>query len=236
VYYAPNTANAPLLSEKTETRLNFLFAYGGLSEYGGGEIQFAHAVSRNFGLMFNAFSVGRSEKVFNYTNNISQTEKGNGSYAEIAGGYFKALTPGSRWIFEAYGGYGGGGVKNEYGYSDHSKISIGKFFVQPSLGYKSKHFEIAFVPRLSLVNWKVKNEQVHSQENIDAHNDLLLVRADPSFFSFEPAIILRAGAESFKVMAGLTISNPYGRLLTDHLIENTNFSIGIAINIMPTHK
>jgi hypothetical protein len=236
VYYAPNTANAPLLSEKSETRINVLFASGGRSEYGGGEIHLAHAVSGKFGLMANAFSVGKSEDVFNYSNNVSQTEKGNGSYAEIAVGYFQTLTPGSRWIFEAYGGYGGGGVKNEYGYSDHSKISIGKFFVQPSLGYKSKHFEIAFVPRLSLVNWKVKKEQVHSQQNIDVHNDLLMVRADPLFFSFEPAILLRAGAESFKVMAGLTISNPFGRLLTDDLIENANFSIGISINIKPTHN
>jgi hypothetical protein len=35
VYYAPNTPNAPLLSEKGETRINALYSAGGYTNYTG---------------------------------------------------------------------------------------------------------------------------------------------------------------------------------------------------------
>src|SRR5215203_4384981 len=91
VYYAPNSANAPQLSEKGETRLNALYCAGGDSEFSGGELQAAHAVSDKVGVMINFFAAGTSENVTSISSNGSHVEKGNGSYIEGAGGYFMTL-------------------------------------------------------------------------------------------------------------------------------------------------
>ena len=61
IYYAPNTSNAPLFSEKGETRVNGLYSTGGDSEYDGAEFQFAHAVSKNAAVIANAFTASKQK-------------------------------------------------------------------------------------------------------------------------------------------------------------------------------
>ncbi|HEY0356365.1 MAG TPA: hypothetical protein VGC29_09185, partial [Flavisolibacter sp.] len=129
VYYAPNTANAPLLSKTGETRINGLYSQGADTEYDGAELQLAHAINKNVGLMVNGFTASKSEE-----GDISVIEKGSGSYIEFAGGLYKAFDPKAKWIGEIYGGAGFGSVKNDYGLNDHSRVGITKIFVQPAIG------------------------------------------------------------------------------------------------------
>ena len=63
VYYAPNTPNRPMLTEKGETRINANYVSGADSEFEGGEVQIAHAVKENLGLMANFFTASKSETV-----------------------------------------------------------------------------------------------------------------------------------------------------------------------------
>ncbi len=238
VYYAPNTANAPLLSQKGETKINALYANGGDSEFQGGEFQFAHAVNKNFGVMTNVFFAGKSETVSDYLTNATHIEKGNGSYIEFAGGYFKNFDERKRWIGELYGGIGFGSVKNDYGFGDHSKVGLSKGFIQPAVGYKAPNFEIAFVPKVSFINWKVRENNINSQENISVKDEMKAIDGKKNFVAFEPALLLRGGGKGFKLQLGLSFSNykPTDAFYSEGLIETLNGSIGISIDLKPVKK
>lgn len=241
VYYAPNTANAPLLSEKGETRINALYSAGGVSEFSGGELQLAHAISKNVGLMVNGMAVSKSEEItdwsFNSGTTGSHTEKGNGSYIEFAGGYFKTFDKSKKLVFETYGGIGFGTANNDYSFSAHSKVNSTKFFLQPSIGYKLRYFEMAVVPKVSFVNWNVKEARISNQSDNDAQ-EIAAIQSKPHFVAFEPALLLRAGGKDFKAQATLSFSNgPSGSgYMMDDLIETLNASIGISINLKPIKK
>jgi hypothetical protein len=224
VYYAPNTPNAPMLVEKGDTRINGLYTSGRDSDYEGGEVQFAHAVSDKIGIMAAGFFAGVTE------NTGSRNEKGTGSYGEIGVGRFTAFDPKKRWIGELYGGLGFGGVKNDYGLGDHSKVNIFKPFIQPLIGYKSRYFECAFIPRISWINWKVKENAVNSDDNLGAKGDLATISGNSGFVAFEPSIMLRGGGANVKIQGGLSFSRYHSTntLYSAELVETLNASLGIS--------
>ena len=240
VYYAPNTTNAPLLSEKGETRINALYSSGNTSEFNGGELQFAHAVSKHMGIMVNGFIAGKSEEIsdWNWNQNSSHKEKGSGSNVEFAGGYFKSFDERKKWIGELYGGFGLGSVTNEYGYGDRSKVNSTKIFLQPSIGYKLKNFEFAVVPKVSLINWRIKENRISSSENESAKDEMKAIGQKQNFIAFEPALLVRGGGENFKLQLGLSFSDykSASTYYTESLIETLNASIGISINLKPIKK
>ena len=241
VYYAPNTANAPLLSEKGETRINGLVAEGATSEFSGGELQLARAITNSFGVMVNGMTASRTDEVTDWSlwyPTGSHTEKGTGSYLEFGGGYFKTLDERKRLLFETYGGIGFGSVNNDYGYSDHSKVNVTKLFVQPSFGYKSNYFEVAFVPKFSFVDWTVKESQISGTGNKYVNDDLNVVKQNPHFLTFEPALLLRAGGRNVKFQTSLSISSIRSNQAYQmtNLVEDANLSFGISVNIKPKKR
>jgi len=233
VYYAPNTANAPLLNEKGETRINALYTSGGSSEYDGGELQFAHAVGKNVAVMVNGFTAGTSEDISDYSSNASHTEKGSGSYIEAAAGLFKNLHANKKWVAELYGGFGVGSVANDYGFGDRSKVAVTKFFLQPAIGYKARYFEVALVSKISKLNWKIKENRITASDNNDAKGDMAFINRNNSNFLFEPALIMRVGGKGFKVQGALSFSNfnKYDLIFGSDMIETQNASLGISINL-----
>lgn len=238
IYYAPNTANAPLFSEKGETKINALYAVGGVSEFSGGELQAAHAVSKSFGVMINGMTAGRSDTWNDLSGrpNSYRNEKGTGSYFEFAGGYFKNFDQEKKWIGEVYSGIGSGSVKNDYDDGNSSKVNSFKFFVQPAVGYKSKYFEVAVIPKLSFINWNVKESHINgSTSNGKVEQDLAAINAKKSFTAFEPALLVRAGGRDIKFQCGLSFSNftASSAFYSKDLIETLNASVGISINIKP---
>lgn len=238
VYYAPNTANAPLFTEKGETRINGLVAEGGESQFSGGELQVAHAITNSFGVMVNGMSVSRSEQVDRFSwggSYPTHIESGKGSYVEFAGGYFKGLDKSKRVVFETYGGIGFGGVNNDYGYGNYSKVNITKLLIQPSLGYKSKYFETAIVPKLSFVNWHVKESRFSGSNHEQA---LTSIESKPNLVAFEPALVLRAGAKDVKFQLSFSTSALVGsgRDKVNGLTEDLNVSFGMSVNLRPKTK
>src|SRR5205085_5936857 len=101
-YYSPSTANAPLFTEKGETRINVLACTGGESEFGGGEFQFATTVGKHIGIMVNAMFVGVTQNTpdWNGGYNSYREESGSGSWVEFAGGLFKGFGPKKKWVTE----------------------------------------------------------------------------------------------------------------------------------------
>ncbi|MGZ5191852.1 MAG: hypothetical protein ACXWCZ_12635, partial [Flavisolibacter sp.] len=242
VYYAPSTANAPLFTEKGETRINALYASGGnISSFRGGELQLAHAVSKNIGIMANGLVGGRTEDVSYWDWNSPRgvhEESGNGSYLEFAAGYFNTFDSKKKWVGEVYSGVGFGTVSNEYGAGDFTKVNHSKFFLQPSIGYKSKNFEFAFVPRISFIHWTPKEIQITIPENDYVNADMMGIKSKSNFVSFEPALILRGGGEDFKVQCGFTTSNftSTSWFFGEELIEKINLNLGVSINIKSKKK
>jgi len=221
-----------MLAEKGETRINALYTSGADSDYEGGEIQFATAVTDKIGIMASGFFAGVTE------NTGSRNEKGNGSYMEVGAGRFTAFDPKKHWIGELYGGIGFGSVKNDYGLGDHSKVNIVKPFIQPLVGYKSRYFECAFIPRISLISWNVKENNINSDDNLGAKSDLATISGKPSFVAFEPAIMLRGGGANFKIQAGLSFSkfNSTDVIYSSEIIETLNGSLGISVSFNTRSK
>lgn len=242
VYYAPSTPNATLFTEKGETRINGLYASGGnVSSFQGGEIQLAHSVSKNIGIMVNGIAGGRTQNVDDWDWNSPRglhEESGKGSYIEFGAGYFNAFDTKKKWIAEVYGGFGFGSISNDYGSNDRTKVNHSKIFLQPSMGYKSKHFEFAFVPRMSFIHWESKEIQLSHSANDYVKADMLAIKSRPNFFSFEPAIILRAGGENVKLQTGFTLSNfsSTSWFFAEDLTETMNFNLGISVNLKSKKK
>lgn len=237
IYYAPNTANAPLLTDKGETRINALWAGGMDSEYSGGELQFAHAITKSVGIMANGFSASKSETVSEFDGSNSRKEDGRGSYGELAVGLYKAFDDNKKWIGEIYAGTGIGSVKSTYGWADRSEVGFAKYFLQPSIGFKGRHFEFALVPKISFVNWKIKNASISHQINQEHRDVMDIIRRDKNFVAFEPAILLRAGSDAVKVQVGLSFSNfKVSSFMSRDLAETANACIGLSINIKSKKK
>ena len=234
VYYAPNTPNAPLLTEKKEARVNALYSAGGDTEYQGGEIQYAQAVAKNIGVIGSFLAGGKTEDVSD--GSATQREKGSGSYFEVGAGYFKAFDPAKKWVGEVYGGTGFGSVKNEYGLGDLSKVNIFKVFIQPAVGYKSPYFEVLFVHRVSMMNWKIKESLFKSGENDSDKFTVDALAKKKSMVAFEPAFMLRGGGKDFKLQAGLAFCNYKASTYLEGFTESVTGSIGISLNFKPAKK
>jgi hypothetical protein len=184
--YVSNNVNVPLMREKGEVKVNV----------DQSNLQVAYAVSDHWGVMVNGFS--RSYQGKEYFDH-------SGRLIEAGGGYFLPLR--ENVIFEAYAGGGMGKVDKKVTYTNAENRVItntfnatgAKAFIQPSIGYGNKYFDIAFTPRFSYVKYLKFNSSGFSSEELavdNLHQERLL-KADHLFA--EPALTLRAGYKFFKL-------------------------------------
>ncbi|MEP6512326.1 MAG: hypothetical protein ABJA79_00560, partial [Parafilimonas sp.] len=99
----------------------------------------------------------------------------------------------NRWIFETYGGLGTGGVINNYGVSESSTAGLTKFFIQPSFGYTSQHFEMAVSSKFSMVNINIRNSTLTRDNDASEFDYIEFLKSSNSFFFWEPGIMIRGG-------------------------------------------
>lgn len=217
-YYAPTTANIPMLREKNEARINANYYI--TDEASGGELQLAYATGKRTAFMLNILSASShgellSSASYNYRNEPS----GYGRYAELGYGFF-APVPKSKWIFETYAGIGTGSVTNWYTTTEKSKVRISKFFVQPSLGWRTTYFEIGFSNRFAFANLKVKENTSHFNDEVD------YIKSRSSAFLVEPAMLIRFGLKHIKISLNYTHS---ANLSNNWKQETTAVSAGLSI-------
>jgi len=226
-YYAPNSNNVPLFKEKNEGRIQASYAStatgGNTKDANGFELQSAYAVGNHTALQFNLFSASESE----------DDGSGSGTYVEAACGYFKPVDARRHWIFETYGGLGYGGVKNEFGGGVIAKTSILKLFAQPSFGFTSKYFEMAFSSKLSLVNLGYISSNISKDNNPLDYDYVESLRGGKSYFLWEPGLMLRGGFKNVKL--SLQITNAI--FDKDKLpFSDGTAAIGLIINLNPKPK
>jgi hypothetical protein len=202
-----------MFKEKNEGRVQ-LQSSGG-NNYGGFDFQSAYAVGKHTAVQLNFFHASENEPDFG---------SGSGNYIEAAGGYFSPLND-DHFVFETYAGLGTGTVKNDW-LPEAATTGVTKFFIQPSFGYTSKHFDMAFSSKFSMVNINVKNSTLSKDNNPVDFDYIEFLRSSKPFFFWEPGVIIRGGFRQFKFIAQVTETFPdNSQLSMDHL----NASLGIMI-------
>jgi hypothetical protein len=200
VYYSPNSSNVPLFKEKGETRINGYYSLGsaGLDEIKGAEIQAAYAAGKNFGIMVNTAFMGASD------GSGVEGDAGHGSLVEAGAGYFKPIS--HNYVFETYAGIGSGSVTNEYSTGGSSKVHFTKLFVQPSIGYSVKNFDIGLASKLSFVNMKISHADFSDPDDYFKTFDIENIKANPNSILWEPSLFLRVGFKTIKAQFQYTPS------------------------------
>lgn len=229
-YYAPNTSNIPLFKEKNTMKINGGYASG--DNYNGSDIQLAYSVSPKIGIMFNSFFAGLSEEVSG-SNGSNHIETGRGSLFEIGAGYYKPFGAQNRWTFETYLGAGAGGENHTYQNDQKARLTLLRFFIQPSIGYSSQNglLEVAAGSRFCNLNLKVKESTVTTpggDDDINKH-DLDNITLHPSSVLWEPSLLLAMGWHNFKFYLQYTTSQNLNNLNLPQ--DRTNFSIGVRATL-----
>ncbi|HEY1039479.1 MAG TPA: hypothetical protein VGF30_08755 [Bacteroidia bacterium] len=195
--YTSNAVNVPLMREKGEVKFNLT----------QNDLQAAGAITNNIGLMANGHF--KNYKDGNY--------KHGGYLGEAGIGYFKPVQDNPNLIFETYGGLGMGHVykQQEFSSPGNGQTYLGKFetdagklFIQPSIGYASRYFDLAFTPRFSMIKYMNFSAEAYPENQL--RDDYLYnneLTRSPYFFA-EPAITIRGGYKYVKLQAqyGLTLN------------------------------
>lgn len=226
-YYAPNTANIPLLSEAGEVRLSGGLSTGLTSAQLGGELQAAYATGDKTGVLFSSHlgSVRRT-----VTRDGSTTRRdGRLLYAEAGFGLYD-FQPGRDLQLELYAGGGRGTFRYDFDFGDRSAVGFTKLFLQPAVGVKRTNFEAAFTPKLSYIFWSVTRDDINSGNNIPRKAELDNIRATPGFFAIEPAFLLRVGGERTKAFFASSFCIPSVASGEGHR-ENINLSTGVSFSL-----
>jgi len=222
-YYAPNSNNVPLFKEKNEMRIQAQYStVGPVSDYtdaiGGFEIQSAYAVGNHTAVQLN----------FLHANYDDEYGSGDGNYIEAAAGYFRPSVD-KHWIFETYAGLGTGSVNSTYimDYnSQDAKTSITKFFIQPSFGYTSDYFSMAFSSKFSLVNFGVTSSSLTKENNPTDYDYVESFKKGKPYFWWEPGIMIRAGFKNVQAVTQIIYSVQGNSGLP---FCNLNYSLGIVL-------
>ncbi|MGE0160511.1 MAG: hypothetical protein AB7T31_13960 [Gemmatimonadales bacterium] len=190
-YYAPNTHNVPVLTRAGD--------YSGAFAFGDsrGELQAAYAVSERVALMLNA-------AVFDQADD-ADGDGGRGGILELGAGYLAPV--GDRVQVGVFGLLGGGDLENHFpstvtsnpGTTGTLEAHLARFGLQPTLSYRTTHFEAAASARvLGLRYSDVTGSLVFGGED-----QVQMLRDQPDHTLLEPALTLRAGFETVKAQLQL---------------------------------
>lgn len=193
--YVPNSINTPMLSEKRD--------YNAAASYGlaGLDLHTAYALNDKIGIMVNGSYMNEtSDSTDNFHKHI---------FVETGAGYYKTF--GKFIQFEAYGGYGIGRINSYQASGEFSSFAdtyVNRLFLQPSLGFKIKYFEISLTPRTVMA--------FVSQNN----------KRETGIF-VEPTILLKGGSQNIKLIAQLGLSYMINHNSNTFNYEPFIFSFGL---------
>lgn len=176
--------------------------HGGAS---GFDIQSAYSPLKHLGIMVNGSYMDQTtENSSNYHQHV---------FFEGGPGYY--MNMGKYGLLDAYAGLGFGGIDSRQTSGDFNSEAhnmIARVFVQPSLSFVSTFFEASLSARTVLVYiWQDA-----------AHN---------TGYFFEPALTIKAGTPSIKVVAQAGISTPINPEAIHFFYQPFIFSLGIQARI-----
>lgn len=190
-YYAPNTHNVPLLNRDGDYAASFAFGDS------RGELQGAYAITEDLGLMLNA--------AFFERRNDEEGDGGKGGLLEVGFGYQTQLD--ERFQLGVFGLLGGGNVENHFpstltgnpGTTGIIEADLGRFGVQPVIGYRSTYFEAAASMRVMRLRYSgVTGSLVFAGED-----QVQLLGSQTEHTLLEPALTVRGGFPTVKLQLQL---------------------------------
>jgi hypothetical protein len=164
----------------------------------------------------------------------SDDDHGTGHLLELGAGYYVRL--GGKFVFEVYGGFGDGRVKNDYyayssatttnEYTGFTRLQFNRYFVQPNIGFTTPYFDVAFSPRFCMLHYK-NGEQNGSLDMEDARK-LIIIGSNRNIYLFEPGLTVRGGWRYIKGQLQVVTTESYNT--SNDFASRTNISIGIFLS------
>lgn len=203
-FYSTVGQNVPLFHEKGEVALN-----AGIMSASNTSEGFSPFESFSTGIAVQAavaIDSGAALFASYYNVNYEDNWQIRANYVEVGGGLFR-YRPKSAFVGELFAGIGYGKMNNR---SELETINAAfmKYFIQPSAGFSGKVFEVAFTPRMGVVNYlsHSDSDRFAVQEYFDEKK---------TTFVFEPGVTVRAGFKNFKAQYQMNYSTfhfdqPYG--------------------------
>jgi hypothetical protein len=217
VFYAPTSHNLPLFREKHEIHIT---ATGISTDQADGfEGQAAYSITNHFGIIANgSYLSGENE---------TKTRSGNGYLGEFGAGYFKPI--GENFVFEIFTGGGTGKVSttNNNGYT--FDLNFAKYFLQPTIGYSTKFADIAFSPKIAMVQFKHGLTENYETDVNGNYN--LYFTGKRNYIAFEPALTIRGGWKYTKLQ--LQIVQSYQEIPQ---ANRTSVSLGLHLMLAPRFR
>ena len=227
-YYTPNIQSTPLFKGKYE--FSGLVA-GSFGTNACLELQGGLAFPGHVALLTNFMTGGIDRSSSTYTDYMKI------NHFEGAVGYYNSYE--NNFVFEIYGGYGGGSQDHAFSHTVYdswhiptvnsdgtAEINYSKIFIQPDFGFRNKYFSAALscrVSRLYFTDITFDSEYRRSE--------LYLIEQNREQWFLEPAFTIKGGAESVKFMIQLgfaaNVTNP------DMKYEKFRFCLGAGFNLGP---
>jgi hypothetical protein len=199
--YVPTTVNVPLLGEKGQANVA---ATAGIS---GIDLQGAYAFSKQMAGMVNLSYLAKDKN--NYNNHF---------FIEGGIGYFLKLGKSGR--FDCYGGYGWGQAEATTNNDTlHPKSDYHRFFIQPSIGVVTDHFDGAFSLRVVHVNF-------YNTVHFSGQSKLF----------FEPVLTGKFGSKALRFVSQFGLSLPTSKIIElEDSFEPIILSLGLQYNLRKNH-
>ena len=189
-YYAPNTQQVPMFTEKNQWQATGSTSFG--NEVQATDIGVAYSVASHVALMGD---VNWMRGTWSDQKNFMKS-----GYAEFAVGYFTKI---DRYgVFEIYGGLGRNAQHHQFGYdSVTADLNYTKFFIQPVIGYKKGKIEAGFSFRISQINYtkRAGGDSQYEERTLPDQSTYTLI---------EPAFTFRVGGENVKFQFQRQLSSP----------------------------
>jgi hypothetical protein len=223
-YYIPNTPNVPLFKEAGEARLSA--GVGGSDEVSTTEVKAAYTPIKHLGI------------VGSYMHGKGGGDEGNSGYGHIIEGGLGYYLPIERdFVFEVYGGFGGGNVKSSYSHYDDnsqmyvhdgsSELGFVRAYLQPSIGYTTPWFDIAVSMRYSNLHYNSFSTSYITNSE-DAAN-IAYIKDHPTTSFLDEAITIRGGWKYIKLQGQYLVSQKLNNSALP--VYNNNFNFGVYLSL-----
>lgn len=191
----------------------------------GVNIQLALSPARHLGIISSIYTIDGSLGYSFVFGSLDHSTKG--TYLELGGGLYNYYEK-VNLIAELMAGVGFGAMNNEV-----VNARYVKYFLQPSAGFSTKVFDIAFTPRVAVVNFTAFSESGYDVVNV-------FFEEHKTTFVFEPGFTARLGYKLVKLQYQLNFTtfkfkeNPGANFENTNLVLN-NFG-SVSLYILLSHR
>jgi len=209
--------------------MRFEGGFGGGWVSKGVDLQTAYAVTSHIGVMVNGALTNSRGDAGNFSERVFTRSK----YLEGGIGYFTHLEENDNWVFEMFGGAGKGEYNVRYDEVNRARLSMNKYFIQPSLSFTHprRFIELSIGSRFSGVDYY---QYSFFYPNTQNYENLDRIITHPLYMFWEPSVKFSAGSKTIKGFVSYTPA--ISILESDFSREIINFNIGLRLVFNASQK